>query len=190
MMASDDIERVEVSDLKSLWDWLDRNHLGPSVWLVTWKASHPETYISRDEVLDALIAFGWIDGRRMKLDESRTMQLISPRKAQVWARSYKERAEKLIADGRMRAPGLAVWEAAKLSDDWSASDPVDDLVVPDDLRAALDEALASDWFDTAAPSYRRNVLRYLAAAKRAETRVKWVNLIADHASRGEKVPHY
>jgi uncharacterized protein YdeI (YjbR/CyaY-like superfamily) len=193
MMADrcgDPVDRVEVTATSQLWEWLDRHHDGPSVWLVTWKAAHRDRYVSRDDVLDALIAHGWIDGRRMKLDAERTMQLIAPRRQQVWARSYKARAERLIADGRMRAPGRRAYDAARAGGDWDASDPVDDLVVPDDLRAALDGMGASAWFDAAAPSYKRNILRFLAQAKRPETRARRIDVIAGHAARGEKVPQY
>lgn len=190
MSKPKDIERVEVTGPQGLWDWLEKHHSGPSVWLVTWKAAHRSKYVSRDQMLDALIAYGWIDGRRMKLDENRTMQLIAPRREQAWARTYKDRAERLIADGRMQAAGRAVLEAGKASGKWKASDPIDDLVVPNDLRAALDDARAGAWFDASAPSYRRNVLRYLAGAKRPETRAKRVCVIAGHAARGEKVPQY
>jgi len=182
--------RVEVTSSEGLWEWLADHHSGGSVWLVTRKAAQREKYVSRDEVLDALVAYGWVDGRRMVLDKDRTMQLIAPRAAQVWARSYKARAERLIDDERMQPPGLAALRAAKASGLWEASDPIDNLIVPEDLRRALDGLGASIWFDAAAPSYRRNVLRYLSEAKRAATRAKRVALIADHASRGEKVPHY
>ena len=53
------------------------------------------------EVLDELICFGWIDGIRRKLDNERTMQLISPRKVEHWARTYKERAAKLIDERKI-----------------------------------------------------------------------------------------
>ncbi len=184
------MSRVELCSEAALWAWLEDNHTGPSVWLVTWKAAHRDKYLSRDQVLDALIAYGWIDGRRMKLDDDRTMQLIAPRAQQAWARTYKDRAERLITEGRMRAPGLAALEAGKASGLWAVSDPIDDLVVPDDLRQALNDRQAAAWFDDAAPSYRRNVLRYLAGAKRVETRAKRIASISDHAARGQKLPQY
>lgn len=184
----DDIARVEIKDARALWDWLDQNHGGASVWLVTWKAVHPEKFVSRDNVLDALIAYGWVDGRRMKLDADRTMQLIAPRAQKAWARTYKARAERLIADGRMAAPGLAAIEAAKAAGLWDWSDPVDDLEIPQDLTDALGAGTA--WFEASAPSYRRNVLRYIAQAKQAETRAKRVAAVAEHAARGEKLPQY
>jgi len=67
---ADKFERVEVTSAQALWDWLGREHgRDEAIWLVTWKAARRDRYVSRDEVLDALIAHGWIDGRRMALDE-------------------------------------------------------------------------------------------------------------------------
>lgn len=183
-----DIPKVEVRSDAELWGWMGENHAGGSVWLVTWKAAHRDKYVSRDAVLDALVAYGWIDGRRMKLDTDRTMQLIAPRAQKAWARSYKDRAERLISEGRMAAPGLAAIEAGRVAGLWDWSNPVDDLEMPADLAAALGDG--ANWFAAAAPSYRRNVLRYIAQAKRVETRAKRVGLVADHAKRGEKLPQY
>ncbi len=174
-----------------LWDWLEAHHgQEESILLVTWKAKDVDRYVSRDDVLDALIAYGWIDGRRFKLDDDRTMQLVSPRQQHVWARSYRDRAERLISDGRMRPPGRAAVDRARELGTWDANDSVDRLEVPDDLGAALESHQATAWWARAAPSYRRNVLRWIAAAKREPTRAKRVDVVADHAARGEKVPHY
>lgn len=190
MTATAEVPRREFADIDELETFLAAHPDGPSLWLVTWKAAHPGKYLSREQVLDALIAHGWIDGRRMKLDDDRTMQLIAPRQTDVWARSYRVRAERLIAEGRMRPGGWAAIARARDRGLWTVSDPIDDLTVPADLRAALQAAGGADWFDAAAPSYRRNVLRYLASARRADTRGKRIALIAGHAARGEKVPQY
>lgn len=190
-MSVPDLERVEATSVAALWNWLDAHHdQGDSVLLVTWKAKRRDRYVSREDVLDALLAHGWIDGRRYALDDDRTMQLISPRKQQLWAASYRERGERLIAQGRMRPPGLAAIERAKAGGTWHARSDVDRLEEPADLRNALDQCEASAWWDNAAPSYRRNVLRWIAGAKREATRAKCINTVAAHAARGEKVPNY
>ena len=98
MPTMNDLARVEVDSVAALRRWFETNHAQTeSIWLVTYKKRVPEKYVSVQEVLDEALCFGWMDGRRKKLDEERTMQLLSPRKAQHWARSYKLRAEKLIA---------------------------------------------------------------------------------------------
>ena len=78
-----------------------------SVWMVRYKQHIADKYVGRLEALDLLIAFGWIDGIARKLDEDRTMQLISPRRQQVWTQTYRERAARLEADGRMEESGRA-----------------------------------------------------------------------------------
>ncbi|WP_220748637.1 YdeI/OmpD-associated family protein [Jannaschia pagri] len=183
------MDRIEVTSEAALWAWLGAHHgRADGVLLVTWKATHRDKYLSRDAVLDALIAHGWIDGRRYKLDADRTMQLISPRREQTWAKTYKDRAARLEAEGRMHPAGRAAVAAGKASGLWDAMADVDALQVPDDLRAALGSG--AGWFDGAAPSYRRNVLRWIAQAKTAPTRTKRIDTVAAHAQRGEKVPHY
>jgi uncharacterized protein YdeI (YjbR/CyaY-like superfamily) len=190
-MDFDKFDRVEIQSADDLWTWLEANYTQPnSVWLVSYKAEDRSRYVSREAILDALIAYGWIDGLRLKLDEIRTMQLIAPRKQQAWAKSYKDRAARLQAEGRMRAAGAAAVEAGKSSGLWVVSDPIDALIDPPDLIAALQSAAASDWWATAAPSYRRNILRWIAGAKRPETRQGRIKIVVAHAQRREKVPQH
>ena len=191
-MDVDRYERVAVACAGELWDWLGVHHgRDEGVLLVTARKGHGP-FPSRDEVLDALVAHGWTDGRRFGAkvtgDDARTMQLISPRRQGRWAESYRVRADRLAAEGRMHPAGAAAVAAAKAAGTWAVDCDVDALAVPDDLAAALGAARA--WWDEAAPSYRRNVLRWIAGAKRAETRAKRVGVVADHARRGEKVPNY
>lgn len=192
MIKTGDFAQIEVTSAEALWDWLAAHHgQADSVWLVTWKKAPGAPYLGRETVLDALIAWGWIDGVRRALDAQRTMQLISPRRQQIWAESYRTRAARLLANGQMRPPGQAAIDQAKAAGLWQAWDDVDTLEVPDDLVAALQaRKTAWDWFDAAAPSYRRNVLRYLRSAKRPDTRVRRIAQIADRAAEGRKLPNY
>lgn len=186
----DALEQVEIASPDALWEWLEANHARDAgVWLVTYKKAAPDKHVSRDAVLDALVAYGWIDGRRKVIDDARTMQLITPRKVEHWAKSYKDRAAKLEAEGRMRPSGRESVEAGKASGLWTFMDDVDALIVPDDLQAALDGAPpAADWWSAAAPSYRRNALRWLKLAKTDATRAKRIDAIAAASARGEKLP--
>ena len=191
MADLDDRERVEISSSIQLWDWLLNAHTQhESVWLVTWKAANRDKYVSRDEVLDALIAFGWIDGRRMKLDEERTMQLIAPRQEQAWAKTYIQRAERLESEGRMQESGRAAIQQAKASGRYDSMAEVDDLIEPEALINALRAGKATTWWNSAAPSYRRNILRWIAKAKRDSTKEKRIANVVEHCIRGEKVPNY
>lgn len=190
MIPTDGFAQVEVRSAAELRAWLMDHHAqAESVWLVTWKKAPGAPYLSVDQVLDELIAFGWTDGLRRKRDDGRTMQLISPRRQQAWALSYKRRAERLESEGRMHPAGRAAIAAAKAAGRWDETAEVDALVVPDDLAVALSaNAGAEHFFGTAAPSYRRNVLRWLHGAKKAETRAARIARIVDLSAKGTKLP--
>jgi len=196
MVRTDAFARVQVESSAELRSWLLQHHdHEESVWLVTFLKAPPgsanETkYVSRDEVLDELISFGWIDGIRRKLDDQRTMQLISPRLVQHWSKSYKDRAAKLIADGRMHEAGIAAIESSKRSGLWDFMDDVDALIAPDDLIAALDaNKPARQHYEAFPASTKRNTLRWIKTAKTDATRSKRITTTARLAAENRRVPN-
>ena len=185
---SANLTRIEVTKSQDLWDWLAHHHADTdSYLLVTWKAAHRDKYLSRDEVLDALLAYGWVDGRRYALDEARTMQLICQRQQQKWTASYRERIAALMAAGLMKPSGLARVAHAKEKGTWLINEDVDQLICPDDLQQALSTHNAYEWWQSAAPSYRRNILRWLGSAKQQATRERRLDKITNACKAGEKI---
>lgn len=189
MIQTDNFQKVVVTSQSELRNWLEQNHQQEeSVWLVTFLKAVPEKYLSTAEVLDELICFGWIDGIRRKLDERRTMQLISPRRVQHWAKSYKDRAAKLIAEGKMHAAGLRSIEQSKKVGLWDFMEDVDRMEVPQDLQDELDKVPgASDFFHHINDSSKLFVLRWLKFAKTEKTRLARIQQLAELSGRGEKL---
>ncbi|WP_226390328.1 YdeI/OmpD-associated family protein [Penaeicola halotolerans] len=189
MISTENFAQVQISSPADLRTWLEANHAQQeSVWLVTYKKNVPDKYVSTQEVLDELLCFGWIDGIRRKLDEERTMQLISPRRVEHWAKTYKDRAAKLIADGKMHTAGFRSIEVAKQNGLWDFMDDVDQLIEPADLRAALDQqAHAAVFFDGINPSSKRFVLRWLKLAKTDKTRQSRIEQLVALSAKGEKL---
>ena len=134
--------------------------------------------------------FGWIDGIARKLDDDRTMQLIFPQKQLAWAQSYKDRVARLQRDGRMAAPGRAAIEESKRLGLWDAYAAIDALLVPDDLLMALKASSAAELWFNASPlsSHRRNILRWLSQAKRADTRTRRIDAVVTAAAHCTRVP--
>ena len=190
MTNEHDRPRIEIHSAADLHEWLLQHHgQSESVWLVTFKKSAGARYVSTSEVLDELVSFGWTDGIRQRVDAERTMQLISPRRTTTWAKSYKERAQRLIAAGRMHASGQASVDAAKASGAWDAMADVDALIVPDDLRTALQGTQAAlDNFAEFPVSTRRNILRWIASARTEPTRRRRIERIRRDAANNVRTP--
>ena len=90
----------------------------------------------------------------------------------------------------MHHSAASMFDAAQNDNHWAKSDPVDALIDPPDLTEALAASGGSIWWLSAAPSYRRNVLRWIASAKQGETRQKRISSVAALAAEGKRVPQY
>lgn len=155
--------------------WLqERPDRTEGVWVAYPKKSAQLTGPSYDDLVEEALCFGWIDGQGAKGDNDRTLNWFSPRrKGGIWARSNKERVERLVAAGVMTERGLAVIEAAKEDGSWAQYDDVEALVVHDDLAEALDAtAGAREAFAALPQSHQREYLWWVYEAKRPETRVR------------------
>lgn len=188
MIQTDNFKKVEVASQEELRRWLEQNHQQKeSVWLVTFKKSVPDKYLSTSQVLDELLCFGWIDGIRRKLDEQKTMQLISQRRIEHWAKTYKDRAAKLIEEGKMQAAGFRSIELSKQNGLWDFMEDVDKLIVPQDLQEALAKKPgATDFFYAINDSSKRFVLRWIKLSKTKKTRKARIEQIAELSAKGEK----
>ena len=157
--------------------WLAANHDRVSgVWLITYKKAAGKPTISYEESVEEALCFGWVDSKGNKLDDERTMLYFAPRQAgSGWSRPNKERIERLIAQGRMTAAGLAKIEVAKADGSWALLDAVENLEVPADLAAEFDKYPAARAnFDAFPRSAKRGILEWIVQAKRPETRAKRV----------------
>ena len=190
MIKTENFAKVEIHNPSDLREWLANHHQQEeSVWLVTYKKHIADKYVSTSEVLDELLCFGWIDGIRRKLDAGQTMQLIGPRRKQHWAKSYKDRAAKLIEAGRMQTPGLQAIERSKSNGLWNFMDDVDALIKPDDLVEVLERyPPANENFDHFPDSVKRFTLRWIKLAKTAKTRTNRIEKTARLAQINERIP--
>jgi len=172
MAALDDLKRVEVESVAQLRQWLKRHHVGrESIWLVIWKKPDPRN-IPYDAIVEEALCFGYVDSLPRKLDDTRSMLLLAPRKLKSsWSKLNKQRVEKLMAEGRMEPAGLAVVEAAKKSGTWDKLNDVEELSIPDDLAAALKKnKQAAQNFEAFPRSVKRAILEWILNAKKPETR--------------------
>ena len=140
MVKTENFNQVEITTATQLRAWLNKNYQQKeSVWLVTYKKNCVDKYVTHEAILDELICFGWIDGIMRKIDAEKVMQLISPRKVQHWAKSYKDRYEKLEKEGLIEKGGREAVLKSKANGLWDFMDDVDALVKPMDFIAYLNK---------------------------------------------------
>ena len=182
MTGDDGLARVVAPDREMWRAWLEANgESAPAVWLVYYKKGSGQPSITWDEAVEEALCFGWIDSKAKPIDDRQYMQYFSPRKpASVWSKVNKARLERLIAAGLMREPGLRAIEIAKANGSWTTLDDVEALIIPDDLAVAFAAMPgSSEGFARFSRTTRRNILQWIATAKRPATRA---NRIADTAT--------
>ncbi len=177
-MGVEDLEQIEFRSRGELRKWLAKNH--PSAdkfWLVMYKKHVPDFYIPYGDVVEELLCFGWIDGRTRRLDDDRTMLLVAPRKSgSTWSAPNKQRVEALNEAGMMQPAGQAKIDEAKQDGSWEFLDDIDNLVIPDDLAAALAKnKRATKYFDAFSNSSKKIILYWIKTAKRDATRQKRIS---------------
>ena len=89
--------------------WLEENHKSKKeIWLIQYKKATKKPSINYIEAVEEGICFGWIDGLEKSMDMERYALRFSPRRPKSsWTDTTKERARKMIAEGRMTEAGLA-----------------------------------------------------------------------------------
>jgi uncharacterized protein YdeI (YjbR/CyaY-like superfamily) len=177
MTTLDNLPHIEVKSRAEWRKWLSKNYkTSGSIWLVTYKKAIGKWHVPAAEIAEEALCFGWVDSLPRKFDDERSMLLLAPRKPRsAWSKINKQRAERMIAEGRMHASGLAVIEAAKASGTWTKLDGIEAMKIPPDLAAAFaKDKQAASLFEAFPRSVKRAILEWIIQAKKPETRAKRV----------------
>jgi uncharacterized protein YdeI (YjbR/CyaY-like superfamily) len=176
-----DLSTLQLPDSAAWASWLDTNHArSAGVWLKIATKGSPTNTVTQAEAIDEAICYGWIDGQLRGHDEHFFLQRFTPRRPRSrWSAVNRERARRLIAEGRMKTPGLAEYQAAEADgrlDDAYA--PQSKARVPEDFQAALHEHPgANEFFETLGRAERYRFLYRLHHTK-------------DPKRRAERIAHY
>jgi uncharacterized protein YdeI (YjbR/CyaY-like superfamily) len=168
--------------------WLADHHASAGgLWLKIAKPAAAGGTLSYAEALDEALCFGWIDAQKRGLDDGYWLQRFTPRKrGSRWSKINTQKAEALIAAGRMQSAGLAEVESARADGRWDAAYAGSrSITVPDDLAAALAaNPVAAEFFATLNSVNRFAILYRIGTVKRPETRARkiaqYVEMLAEH----------
>jgi uncharacterized protein YdeI (YjbR/CyaY-like superfamily) len=170
--------------------WLAAHHASERELVVGFytKASGM-TGISYAEAVDEALCFGWIDGIKRRVDESRYTHRFTPRSAtSTWSLINARRVKELIALKRMRKPGRAAWERRdpKKTGIYSFENR------PKTWDPALERefkrhAAAWTFFRAQPPGYQRLMVFYVMSARRPETQRRRLDVLIRRSAEGTRL---
>jgi uncharacterized protein YdeI (YjbR/CyaY-like superfamily) len=156
--------------------WLKKNHAAsPGLWIRMAKKDSGTASVTYLEAVEVALCYGWIDGQKRPYDGSAWLQKFTPRGPRsIWSKINREKAQRLIKSGEMKAAGLKAIERAKQNGQWDqAYESPSRATVPDDFQEALNKnAKAKAFFATLNSPNRYAILFRIQTAKKAETRAR------------------
>lgn len=102
-------ETLYVTDPADFRRWLEEHHQSrEEIWLIQYKKATKKPSINYIEAVEEALCFGWIDNTQKSMDIERYATRFSPRRPKSnWTETNKERARRLIAEGKMTEAGFA-----------------------------------------------------------------------------------
>ena len=172
--------------------WLAKHHGTATELLVGYhKVSTGVPSMTWTESVREALCFGWIDGIRRRVDESRYTIRFTPRKkGSIWSAVNVQHVQELIAAGRMQPAGLRAFEARTNAKSGVYSFEQDTAELPAPFIAAFSKRKqAWAWFSASAPSYRKAAIWWVVSAKREETRERRLQQLMQCSAERVRLPH-
>ncbi|MDQ0087689.1 uncharacterized protein YdeI (YjbR/CyaY-like superfamily) [Paenibacillus anaericanus] len=186
---SNELPILYCEDELSFEHWLGDNlDSSPGIWLQIAKKDSGMISVTYKEALDIALCYGWIDSQKEKLDEVFWIQRFTPRKpSSIWSKVNKEKAELLIAKGRMKPSGFKTIETAKQNGQWDkAYESQRNASLPEDLAIELERnTKAKTFYDSLDSQNKYAILFRIHQAKKQETRMKRIQQFVAMLEKGE-----
>jgi uncharacterized protein YdeI (YjbR/CyaY-like superfamily) len=103
-------ETLYITTREDFRKWLEENHkIKSEIWLIQYKKATRKPSINFHDAVEEAMCFGWTESIGFKgMDAERYVTRYTPRKAKSkWSEKNKDRARKLIAEGKMTEAGYA-----------------------------------------------------------------------------------
>jgi uncharacterized protein YdeI (YjbR/CyaY-like superfamily) len=175
---------------RELREWMNANHATARELLIGfYKKASGKPSVVYQEALDEALAVGWIDGLRKNLTADSYTIRFTPRSAtSFWSQVNIARVKELIAQDRMRKPGLAAFEQRDESRARQYSYERDASAFE---RAQLDQFKADKkawaFFEVQPPGYRKLAAFYVTSAKKEETRARRLATVIELSHNGRRL---
>jgi uncharacterized protein YdeI (YjbR/CyaY-like superfamily) len=185
-MPSKALKTLEVRTREEWRAWLARHHASESeLWLVFHKRHTGRASIAYEDAVEEALCFGWIDSLIRRLDDRRYARKFTPRRSDSkWSAVNRKRYAALEASGRLMPAGARRSPAGKSR---HAPRPSLSRIPRYILEALARRPAARRYFESLAPSYRRNYLAWIDSAKKDETKTRRLRKALSLLEAGRKL---
>lgn len=170
--------------------WLAKHHDSQDMlWVGFYKKGTGRPTITWPESVDEALCFGWIDGIRRSLDEEAYTIRFTPRRPRShWSRVNLERVTALIEEGRMKAAGMAAYEARDPENSGRYSyERARARLSAEQERELRRDAKAWAFWKAQPPGYRKQATMWVVSAKRDETRARRLATLIQDSAAGLRI---
>jgi uncharacterized protein YdeI (YjbR/CyaY-like superfamily) len=182
---------VILFETQELWsNWLEKNESESGIWVQIAKKGSGINSINYQETLEVALCYGWIDGVKNTFDDKSWIQRFTARKPNSkWSKINRNKAEELIAAGKMKPSGMAAIELAKQKGIWDAAyDSQKNASIPDDLQNELDKnPEAAEFFSSLNSVNKYAIIYRLQVSRNSEIRTKKLAQFIEMLIRKEKI---
>lgn len=173
--------------------WLKTHHAKQDeLWVGFHKVGSGEASITWPESVDQALCYGWIDGRRQRIDEARYRIRFTPRKSgSIWSAVNIRRIAELEQQGLLQPAGAAAFAARR--DDRSrvySHETRPESLDPPYAEQLAAQTQAAAYFAAQIASYRRACCNWVNSAKQAATRQRRLDSLLDHCQRAVWLPQF
>ncbi|MFC2154502.1 YdeI family protein [Candidatus Altiarchaeota archaeon] len=176
---------------RSAWrTWLKKNFdKRDEIYLIFYKKHTGKPCVSYEDAVEEAICYGWIDGKLKRVDDEKHVIRFTPRKSKsMWSEANKQRALKMMRDGKMTEAGRAKIKEAKKNGRWQTAYKIPKKVSPPkDLKDALAKhSKAKENFEKWSPSNKYMYVGWVEGAKKPETRERRIRKVVERAKENKK----
>lgn len=170
--------------------WLEKNHKKEKELLVGfYKKSTGKKSITWTESVEQALCFGWIDGIRKSIDEISYSIRFTPRNPKsTWSAVNIDKVKGLIKLGLITEAGIEAYN--RREDKNSKIYSFEQRIVK--LNSEYEKIFkknkkAWDFFQSAAPSYKKPATHWVMSAKQEETRLRRLDTLIKDSAAGQKI---
>ncbi|MBA2277065.1 MAG: YdeI/OmpD-associated family protein [Chloroflexia bacterium] len=167
--------------------WLTDHHATTrELWVGFYKKGSGIPSITWPESVDEALCFGWIDGVRKRIDETRYRIRFTPRKpGSTWSSVNVKRVGELTEAGLMCPAGVTAFAARDLAKSGTYAYENAPAALNDEFERRF-RANESAWrfFQAQAPSYQRTCIWWVMSAKQEKTRQTRLSTLIDDSEHG------